>query len=212
MENELKATGIRVRRAKVGDVQQIVSLINFYAEKGEMLYRSQSQVLQQVRNYFVAASDQLDELSHRPPSCASGHQKGSGPSSTNSSVEDFPPATDEPTAHILACGSLDITWNDLAELRSVAVRPDAQGSGIGTSVVKALMDDAVELGLKHVFALTYKPHFFEKLGFKVMDKQLLPHKVWNICIDCLKFPVCDEVAMQIEVEAWSKEETFSDAK
>jgi len=172
---------IKVRRAKVGDVPQIVSLINSFAEKGEMLYRSQSQVLQQVRNYFVAAAENPSQ--------------GNAGEST-----------------VLACGSLDITWNDLAELRSLAVGPDAQGRGLGSRVVEALMDDAVELGLKHVFALTYKPHFFERLGFKIIDKQLLPHKVWSICIDCLKFPVCDEVAMQIEVEDWSKTRALSEAK
>ncbi len=166
------AIDIKIRRAKVGDVQQIVSMINSYAEKGEMLYRSQSQVLQQVRNYFVAVTPNSD----------------SSPDSSGDSV--------------LACGSLDITWNDLAELRSLAVREDAQSRGLGTQVVEALMNDAAELGLKHVFALTYKPHFFERLGFKIIDKQQLPHKVWSICIDCLKFPVCDEVAMQIDVEEW----------
>ncbi|MFZ1080978.1 MAG: GNAT family N-acetyltransferase [Candidatus Kryptoniota bacterium] len=192
MENDIK-----IRRAKVGDVQQIVSLINSYAEKGEMLYRSQSQVLQQVRNYFVAAKRNGD-FSAKDVTRSSGN----GDSSPNSSTGDS----------IFACGSLDITWNDLAELRSLAVRSDAQGSGIGTLVVEALMDDAVELGLNHVFALTYRPHFFEKLGFKIIDKQLLPHKVWSICIDCLKFPVCDEVAMQIEVEDWAKRKTFSETK
>ncbi len=155
-------------------MQQIVSLINSYAEKGEMLYRAQSQVLQQVRNYFVAVSQDA------------------------SSAE-----------NVLACGSLDITWNDLAELRSLAVSEKVQGKGVGTMVVEALMDDATELGLKQVFALTYKPHFFERLGFRIIDKQQLPHKVWNICIDCLKFPVCDEVAMQIEVEDWARKRSGS---
>ncbi len=168
-------SNIKVRRARVGDVHQIVSLVNSYAEKGEMLYRSQSQVLQQVRNYFVAV------------------EPGAG-SSTDQPAEDS----------VLACGSLDITWNDLAELRSLAVNGRAQNKGVGTLVVAALLDDAVELGLKHVFALTYKPHFFERLGFRIIDKQLLPHKVWSICIDCLKFPVCDEVAMQIEIGEWAK--------
>ena len=174
---------IKVRRARVGDVHQIVALINSYAEKGEMLYRSQSQVLQQVRNYFVAVS---------PGQAASSDQ----------------PQGDV----ILACGSLDITWNDLAELRSLAVSDKVQGRGLGTLVVEALMDDAAELGLKHVFALTYKPHFFERLGFRIIDKQQLPHKVWNICIDCLKFPVCDEVAMQIEVEEWTKKHAGFEVK
>jgi len=171
----------RIRRARVSDVQQIVSLINSYAEKGEMLYRSQSQVLQQVRNYFVAAAPKLG-----------GNNNG----------DPHPDSSDS----ILACGSLDITWNDLAELRSVAVHSETQGKRLGSKVVEALLDDAVELGLKHVFALTYKPHFFERLGFKIIDKQQLPHKVWSICIDCLKFPVCDEVAMQIEIEDWVKKQ------
>jgi len=179
---------IKVRRAKVTDVQQIVSLINSYAEKGEMLYRSQSQVLQQVRNYFVAVTTNSDNHNNN----------GNSP--------------DDISGSILACGSLDITWNDLAELRSLAVSHDAQGKGLGTQVVEALMDDATELGLKYVFALTYKPHFFERLGFKIIDKQQLPHKVWSICIDCLKFPVCDEVAMQIEVADWIKRRTLSEAK
>jgi len=174
---------IKVRRAKVSDVHQIVALINSYAEKGEMLYRSQSQVLQQARNYFVAVSRE-----------------------TNADSDGQPADT------VIACGSLDITWNDLAELRSLAVQHDIQARGVGTMVVEALMNDAVELGLKHVFALTYKPHFFERLGFKIIDKQLLPHKVWNICIDCLKFPVCDEVAMQIEVEDWAKRRATMEVK
>jgi amino-acid N-acetyltransferase len=188
---------IKIRRARVGDVQQIVSLINSFAEKGEMLYRSQSQILQQIRNYFVAAAPNHDDRN-----------------SVNSPVEaSYPsPDIDGPASQILACGSLDITWNDLAELRSLAVRPDAQDKGIGTQVVEALMDDAMELGLKHVFALTYKPHFFERLGFKIIDKQLLPHKVWSICIDCLKFPVCDEVAMQIEIEDWIRNRIPREAK
>ncbi|OYV87526.1 MAG: hypothetical protein B7Z63_02220, partial [Ignavibacteriae bacterium 37-53-5] len=102
--------------------------------------------------------------------------------------------------------------NDLAELRSLAVSDKVQGKGLGTFVVEALMNDAAELGLKHVFALTYKPHFFERLGFRIIDKQQLPHKVWSICIDCLKFPVCDEVAMQIEVEEWVKNRAPSELK
>lgn len=181
---------IKIRRAKVSDVQQIVSLINSYAEKGDMLFRSQSQVLQQVRNYFVAAQDNNSDTA-RPITESDG-----------SSSESL----------VMACGSLDITWTDLAELRSLAVREETQGTGLGTRVVEALMDDAVELGLKHVFALTYKPHFFEKLGFKIIDKQLLPHKVWSICIDCLKFPICDEVAMQIEIEDWAKRRFTSEVK
>ena len=91
---------IKVRRARVSDVQQIVSLINSFAEKGEMLYRSQSQILQQVRNYFVAATPSTEN-----------HNNGN----SSSEAPDSPPEADAPAAQILACGSLDITWNDLAD-------------------------------------------------------------------------------------------------
>ncbi len=88
---------------------------------------------------------------------------------------------------------------DMAEIRSLAVREDAVGRGIGTALVTACLNEALSLGLKRVFALTYKTGFFTKMGFKVVDKQTLPHKIWRDCVRCAKFPGCDENAVIIEL-------------
>ncbi len=97
-----------------------------------------------------------------------------------------------------AC-ALHIVWEDLGEIRSLVVREEFQGSGIGAELVRACLREAKELGLEKVFVLTVAPEFFEKLGFEEVEKGSLPHKVWADCIKCPKFPECDEVAMIKEV-------------
>lgn len=94
---------------------------------------------------------------------------------------------------------LHICWEDLAEVRSLAVDQGWEGKGIGRQLVETCLDDARQLGLKRVFALTYKQVFFEKLGFQVIEKSELPHKIWGDCLKCAKFPDCDEIAMARDV-------------
>lgn len=101
---------------------------------------------------------------------------------------------------IVGLSALHICWIDLAEVRSLAVRRDRQGKGYGRLLVERCLEDASELGLKRVFALTYRPEFFGALGFRRVDKSELPHKVWQDCVHCSKFPECDEVAVMREVE------------
>lgn len=101
----------------------------------------------------------------------------------------------EEDGHIVACAAIHVTWDDLAELKSVAVAPQAQGRGYGKMVVQRCLDEARELGLRRVFALTYKPEFFSRFGFQIIDRSMLPHKVWGECIKCHKFPNCNETAM-----------------
>ncbi len=96
---------------------------------------------------------------------------------------------------MLGCCALHVTWIDLAEIRSLAVRDDFQGKGVGTALVAACMEDARQLSIGKVFALTYKPDFFRRIGFRRIDKGELPHKVWLECVNCVKFPDCDEVAV-----------------
>ena len=93
------------------------------------------------------------------------------------------------------CGALAIIWTDIAEIRSIAVEPRFQGLGLGKRIAEALIDQAEELGLRRVMALTYVTGFFEKLGFEVVDHGSLPHKVFNDCLKCPKFHKCDEVAV-----------------
>lgn len=105
----------------------------------------------------------------------------------------------EEDQRIMGMAALHIVWEDLAEIRSVAVVDDAGKRGFGTLVVQACIDEAKELGLKKVFCLTYKPDFFAKFGFHIVDKSELPHKVWGDCMKCVKFPDCDEIAMILEL-------------
>lgn len=94
---------------------------------------------------------------------------------------------------------LHICWEDLAEVRSLAVAAGAEGKGVGRQLVQCCLDESLPLGLKRVFALTYKPGFFAKLGFSEIEKSELPHKIWTDCLKCAKFPDCDEVAMCIDL-------------
>ncbi len=95
----------------------------------------------------------------------------------------------------LGVAGLHIVWENLAEIRALAVQDENVGSGIGKGLVERLQSEALELGIPRLFALTYKPEFFEKCGFRRVDKEELPHKVWKECINCPQFPNCDEVAL-----------------
>ncbi len=96
---------------------------------------------------------------------------------------------------VIACVALHVMWEDLAEIKSLAVAEGSQKQGVGNELVKACLEEAKELGLSTIFCLTYKPTFFERAGFSQIDKMELPHKVWTECFRCPKFPNCDEVAL-----------------
>lgn len=95
--------------------------------------------------------------------------------------------------------ALSIYWENLAEVRSLAVHADCGGRGIGRKLVQACLDEARQLGIGQVFALTYQPEFFTRLGFRQIDKSELPQKIWRDCMKCAKFPDCDEIAFSIAV-------------
>lgn len=101
--------------------------------------------------------------------------------------------------NIVGVIALNICWEGLAEVKSLAVREDYQEQGIGRQLVEHCLSEAVVLGIYRVFTLTYQPKFFEKLGFKLVDKSSLPQKIWADCIKCPKFPDCDEVALLLEL-------------
>ncbi len=112
-----------------------------------------------------------------------------------SQIRDFLVNVDDSTGDIVGCGALQFVWEDLAEIRSLAVATARQGNGIGSRLIENLLQDAREMDVKQVFVLTYRPGLFERMGFKVMEKAKLPHKIWADCIRCAKFPECDEIAL-----------------
>ena len=148
-----------LRKAQIKDAKEIQKLLTTYANRGDMLSRSLSELYESIRDFYIV----------------------------------------EEEGRLLGTSALHIVWEDLAEVRSVAVAEEAGRRGIGTQVVGACIDEARELGLKRIFCLTYKPDFFAKFGFRIVDKNQLPHKVWGDCMKCVKFPDCDEIAMILDL-------------
>jgi len=101
----------------------------------------------------------------------------------------------EKNGKVIGCGALKIVWKDLGEIRSIAIARSHNKKGYGKMLIEELLEEARSLDLKKIFVLTYVPGFFEKLGFEKTQKAKLPHKVWIDCINCPKFPRCDEIAL-----------------
>lgn len=101
----------------------------------------------------------------------------------------------EENKKITGCCALHICWEDLAEIKSLAVEEKKQRQSIGTHLITACIEEAKNLGAKKIFALTYKPDFFRKFAFRRIKHSELPHKVWAECINCPKFPNCQEIAL-----------------
>ena len=106
---------------------------------------------------------------------------------------------DEESGEVIGCCSLHIVWENLAEIRSLAVLKDRQGRGIGRDLVTACVEEARELGIARIFTLTYEVEFFRHLGFHPVDKNMFPQKVWADCLHCPKFPNCDETALVLDL-------------
>ena len=96
---------------------------------------------------------------------------------------------------LVACCALHFYTPIAAEVRSLAVDPAWQGHGLGKKLMDAVHAEAVEHGLHSIFAFTYVPLFFRKLGYREVDRGELPLKAWKDCLRCPKFQCCDEVAM-----------------
>ena len=97
--------------------------------------------------------------------------------------------------NVVGCCALQVIWSDLAEIKSLAVDETNTGAGVGKMLVAATTEQACQLGLRRIFALTLKPDFFEKMGFEIIEKDSLPMKVWSDCAKCPKQQNCDEIAV-----------------
>jgi amino-acid N-acetyltransferase len=100
----------------------------------------------------------------------------------------------------LGCCALAVLTADLAEIRSLAVVPDAGGQGIGRSLVDRCVAEARRLGLRRVFALTLVPVFFERCGFTMTSLGRLPEKSAEECPVCPKRFACDEHALILHLD------------
>ena len=110
------------------------------------------------------------------------------------SIREFFVAVDA-QGRVAGCAALHVFWEDLAELKCLAVSEGSQGLGIGRDLVDACWKAAAELEIRTVFTLTYVADFFERCHFHRIDKAELPHKIWNECVRCPLFPNCTEIAL-----------------
>lgn len=106
---------------------------------------------------------------------------------------------------LVGCGALHFYSPAVGEIRSLAVEESAKTRGVGRRLVEALVSEATEFSLASVFAFTYVPGFFRKLGFEEVERGALPLKVWKDCVRCPKFQSCDEISVMrvLQAEAWS---------
>jgi amino-acid N-acetyltransferase len=149
-----------IRKATLMDVKAIQTLVNQYADSGQMLPRTLNELYEHLRDFHVC----------------------------------------EDNGSLVGVCALHVSWDRLAEIRSLAVRQDRVRRGIGAELVQRCLAEAAELRIERVFALTYQAGFFRKLGFADVDKKELPHKIWTDCLNCVKFPDCDESALLIKIE------------
>jgi amino-acid N-acetyltransferase len=146
---------MNVRCARIPDAKAIYSLVSYYAERDEMLFRSMADIYENLQTFTVV----------------------------------------ELNSNVVGCCALEIIWSDLAEIKSLAVDESCTEKGIGKMLVASAIEQACQLGVSRVFALTLEPKFFEKLGFSVVEKETLPMKVWSDCAKCPKQQNCDETAV-----------------
>lgn len=116
------------------------------------------------------------------------------PASVIENIRDFHIA--EVNGAFAGCGALHVVWSDMAEIRSIAIVPDHQRTGIGGRLMEQMVQEAEQMGIPRLFAFTYAQGFFAKMGFAVVPHGELPHKVFKDCLHCPKFTACDEIAME----------------
>ena len=131
-----------VQKARLSDVNEMHGIINYYAERQQMLPKTQLQLYENVRDYSIVTG---------------------------------PPASNR----VLGCGALHIYWEDLAEIRALAVAPGMTNKGVGAALVERLLDEARELKIEQVFLFTYEPRFFARFGFIQVEHRTMPLKVYN---------------------------------
>lgn len=155
-----------IRKATIADIKPIHKLLLEYGSQGQLLSRPLSELYDHVRDFSVF----IDE-------------------------KDKNDESDQEEGKLAGCCALQFCWEDLAEIRSLAVVSEFWKKKIGTTLVEEAISEAKSFEIRKIFTLTYQPDFFELFGFTQIDRSELPLKIWKECINCVKFPNCDETAM-----------------
>lgn len=164
---------IVIQKAQVGDVQEILDLINGYAASNLMLPRGPQYLYENIRDFVIACDQSVPVYSLTE--------------------------TREELYLIIACGSMHVLWDDIAEIRALAIHSGYQKMGLGSKLVEFMKSEAKKLGIKRLYTFTLTEDFFKTLGFVRQKRHELPPKVWGECSRCPKYFQCDEVGMALNL-------------
>ena len=164
---------IVIQRAQIRDVEEILELVNSFAASNLMLPRGPQYLYENIRDFIIADDRNIPIYSLTE--------------------------TREVLHLIVACGSLHVLWDDIAEIRALAIHTDYQEMGLGSKLIEYMKEEAKQLGIRRLYTFTLTEGFFKTLGFKRQNRSELPPKVWGECSRCPKYFQCDEVGMVLEL-------------
>ena len=169
-----KCQHIEIKKAQIPDTGRILDLINQNAAKNLLLPRGPRYLFENIRDFTIAVDTKNS-------------------AQINGDTQDM-------QHPIIACVSLHVLWQDIAEIRSLSIGTDYQRLGIGTLLIESMKCEAKELGIKQLFTFTLAPKFFESVGFKKENFDKLPAKIWDECSRCPKYFECDEICMRFDLD------------
>lgn len=149
---------VQVRRARTGDVAHIRRLVDTYTADRRVLSKSTVNLYEDVQEFWVAEAETVPDDTPGDPR---------------------PEEARDVELRLVGCGALHVLWEDLAEVRTVAVDPSLRGFGIGHRIVAALLDTARELGVRRVFCLTFETAFFARHGFAPIQGTPVSSRVYE---------------------------------
>jgi len=164
---------IAIQKAQIRDVEEILQLVNGFAASNLMLPRGPQYLYENIRDFVIAIDENVPVYT----------------------LTD----TKEVLNLIVACGSLHVLWEDMAEVRALAIHPDYQHLGLGSKIVEHMKAEARQIGIHKLFTFTLTEDFFKTLGFHKIKRKDLPPKVWGECSRCPKYFQCDEVGMVLDL-------------
>ncbi len=165
---------IVIQKAQIRDVEEILELVNSFAASNLMLPRGPQYLYENIRDFVIASDRDVPVYSLTE--------------------------TREVLHLIVACASLHVLWEDIGEIRALAIHPDYQQLGLGSKLVEYMKKEAKLLGIRRLYIFTLTEDFFKTLGFKQQNRAELPAKVWGECSRCPKYFQCDEVGMVLELQ------------
>ena len=171
--NKKGQSQIVIQKAQIRDVEEILELVNGFAASNLMLPRGPQYLYENIRDFVIACDRNVPVYSLTE--------------------------TKEVLHLIVACGSLHVLWEDIAEVRALAIHPDYQQMGLGSKLVEVMIAEAKQLGIRRLFTFALTEDFFKTLGFKRQSREELPPKVWGECSRCPKYFNCDEIGMVLDL-------------